>query len=104
MGAWASLWAFCAKDECGNVTRGDVILEDRRGTLVHADSRLVTVLGADDLVVVETADEVLVACSTPSIAGSASRPRAYPGRLFVARPREKAMGKDRGARCPETYL
>jgi mannose-1-phosphate guanylyltransferase/mannose-6-phosphate isomerase len=61
IGAWASLWAVCDKDDTGNVTRGKVILEDTRGTLVHADSRLVTVLGADDLVVVETADAVLVA-------------------------------------------
>ena len=48
VGAWASLWAVCAQDECGNVARGDVILEDTRGMLVHADCRLVTVLGADD--------------------------------------------------------
>jgi len=43
------------------VAQGNVILEDTRGSLVHAASRLVTVLGADDLVVVETADAVLVA-------------------------------------------
>jgi mannose-1-phosphate guanylyltransferase/mannose-6-phosphate isomerase len=61
IGAWAALWTVSAKDEAGNVVRGDVILEDTRGTLVHADSRLVTVLGADDLVIVETADAVLVA-------------------------------------------
>jgi mannose-1-phosphate guanylyltransferase / mannose-6-phosphate isomerase len=61
IGAWAALWAVCAQDESGNVARGNVILEDTRNTLVHADARLVTVLGADDLVVVETADAVLVA-------------------------------------------
>jgi mannose-1-phosphate guanylyltransferase/mannose-6-phosphate isomerase len=61
IGAWAALWAVCPKDDSANVTRGDVILEDTRGTLVHADSRLVTVLGADDLVIIETADAVLVA-------------------------------------------
>jgi len=61
IGAWASLWAVSGKDDAGNVTRGRVILQDTRGTLVHADSRLVTVLGADDMVVVETADAVLVA-------------------------------------------
>ena len=61
IGAWAALWAASAKDDAENVTQGDVILEETRGTLVHADSRLVTVLGAEDLVVVETADAVLVA-------------------------------------------
>ncbi len=61
IGGWASLWAATEKDEAGNAARGNVILEDTRGSLVHAASRLVTVLGADDLVVVETADAVLVA-------------------------------------------
>ena len=61
VGAWGALWAVCDKDGDGNVAKGNVILEDTRGSLVHADSRLVTVLGADDLVVVETPDAVLVA-------------------------------------------
>ncbi|MBN1630605.1 MAG: cupin domain-containing protein [Thermoleophilia bacterium] len=61
VGAWGALWAVCPHDDSGNVAQGDVILEDTRDTLVHADSRLVTVLGADGLVVVETADAVLVA-------------------------------------------
>ncbi len=61
VGGWASLWSVTDKDDAGNVARGNVILEDTRGSLVHAGSRLVTVLGADDLVVVETADAVLVA-------------------------------------------
>ncbi|MFH0917406.1 MAG: mannose-1-phosphate guanylyltransferase/mannose-6-phosphate isomerase [bacterium] len=61
IGAWDALWAVSPKDDAGNVTRGEVILEDTRDSLVHADSRLVTVLGGNDLVVVETADAVLVA-------------------------------------------
>ena len=61
IGGWAALWAVSSKDDTGNVAQGNVILEDTRGSLVHAASRLVTVLGADDLVVVETADAVLVA-------------------------------------------
>jgi mannose-1-phosphate guanylyltransferase/mannose-6-phosphate isomerase len=61
IGGWSALWAVSGKDNTGNVAQGKVILEDTRGSLVHAASRLVTVLGADDLVVVETADAVLVA-------------------------------------------
>jgi mannose-1-phosphate guanylyltransferase / mannose-6-phosphate isomerase len=61
VGAWGALWSVSEKDGDGNVARGNVILEDTRGSLVHAASRLVTVLGADDLVVIETSDAVLVA-------------------------------------------
>ncbi len=61
IGGWGALWTVSAKDDAENVTRGDVILEETRRSLVHADSRLVTVLGVEDLVVVETADAVLVA-------------------------------------------
>ncbi len=61
VGSWEAIWAVSPRDESGNVARGQVILEDTRDTLVHADSRLVAVLGAEDLVVVETADAVLVA-------------------------------------------
>jgi mannose-1-phosphate guanylyltransferase/mannose-6-phosphate isomerase len=61
IGAWAALWAVSPKDDSGNVTRGDVVLEDTRDTLVHAESRLVTILGGADLVVIDTADALLVA-------------------------------------------
>jgi len=82
VGGWGSLWTVAVKDEAGNVTRGEVILEDTRGTLVHAESRLVTVLGADDLVVVETADAVLVA----------RRDRAHDLKKLVEQVREKDEG------------
>jgi mannose-1-phosphate guanylyltransferase/mannose-6-phosphate isomerase len=61
IGAWDALWAVSSKDGAGNVARGDVILEDTRDSLVHADARLVAVIGGENLVVVETADAVLVA-------------------------------------------
>ena len=61
LGAWDAVWAASTKDETGNVTRGDVILDDTRNTLVQAHSRLVATLGVEDLAVIETADAVLVA-------------------------------------------
>jgi mannose-1-phosphate guanylyltransferase/mannose-6-phosphate isomerase len=61
VGSWAALHEVLPADEAGNVTRGDVLLEDTRGCYVHADSRLVAALGLDDVVIVETADAVLVA-------------------------------------------
>jgi mannose-1-phosphate guanylyltransferase / mannose-6-phosphate isomerase len=61
VGSWAALQEVLPADERGNVTRGDVLLEDTTGSYVHADSRLVTALGLHDMVIVETADAVLVA-------------------------------------------
>lgn len=60
LGAWDAVWQVGTKDAAGNVTTGDAIVEDCRGTLVHATSRLVSVVGLDDVVVVETPDAVLV--------------------------------------------
>jgi mannose-1-phosphate guanylyltransferase / mannose-6-phosphate isomerase len=61
VGSWAALHDVLPADADGNVTRGDVLLEDTSGCYVHADSRLVAVLGLHDMVIVETADAVLVA-------------------------------------------
>jgi mannose-1-phosphate guanylyltransferase / mannose-6-phosphate isomerase len=61
VGSWAALHDVLPADEAGNVTRGDVLLEDTTGCYVHADSRLVAALGLEDVVIVETADAVLVA-------------------------------------------
>jgi mannose-1-phosphate guanylyltransferase/mannose-6-phosphate isomerase len=61
VGSWTALHDMLPADEQGNVTRGDVLLEDTVNCYVHADSRLVAALGLRDLVIVETADAVLVA-------------------------------------------
>jgi len=61
IGSWSALWEVGDSDEHGNVSHGDVLLEDSKNSYVHADSRLVTTVGLNDHVVVETADAVLVA-------------------------------------------
>jgi len=61
VGSWTALHDIMPADEQGNVTRGDVLLEDTDNCYVHADSRLVAALGLRDMVIVETADAVLVA-------------------------------------------
>ncbi len=61
VGSWSALHEILPADERGNVTRGDVLLEDTSNSYIHADSRLVAALGIRDLVIVETADAVLVA-------------------------------------------
>lgn len=61
VGAWSSLWEVSAKDENGNVSRGDVMLHNTRNSYVHASNKLVATVGVDNIVVVETKDAVLVA-------------------------------------------
>ncbi|MEN6623663.1 MAG: mannose-1-phosphate guanylyltransferase/mannose-6-phosphate isomerase, partial [Smithella sp.] len=60
VGAWDAVWSIAKKDSSGNVTTGDVILENSYNSLVHASSHLVACIGIDNLVVVETPDAVLV--------------------------------------------
>lgn len=61
VGAWDALWAVADKDADGNVLRGDVLVEQASGCMVHAGGRMVACVGVSDLVVVETPDAVLVA-------------------------------------------
>ena len=61
IGSWSALWAIAERDGDDNSLRGDVVTHDVRGTLIHADHRLVAAVGVNDLVVVETKDAVLVA-------------------------------------------
>jgi len=61
IGAWSALWEVGAKDQDGNVLRGDIMTESSSGNFIRAESRLVAALGVDNLVIVETPDAVLVA-------------------------------------------
>lgn len=60
VGAWDALWQVLPKDERGNVSQGDVLLQDCENTLVLSEGRLIACVGVSDLVVVETADAILV--------------------------------------------
>ncbi|MFN3769658.1 MAG: mannose-1-phosphate guanylyltransferase/mannose-6-phosphate isomerase [Ectopseudomonas guguanensis] len=61
VGSWSSIWEVHDKDEAGNVTKGDVVVEDSRNCLIHGNGKLVSVLGLEDIVVVETKDAMMVA-------------------------------------------
>jgi mannose-1-phosphate guanylyltransferase / mannose-6-phosphate isomerase len=61
LGAWDAVWQVGSQDNQGNVTRGDVILEQTTNSLVYSSNRLVSVVGLNNLIIVETADAVLVA-------------------------------------------
>ena len=58
--AWDSLWDIAAKDEAGNVTRGDVLTHGVRNSYLRSEGPTIAAVGVDDLVVVATKDAVLV--------------------------------------------
>jgi len=60
LGSWDSLWSFEDKDGNGNVTHGDVFIEDTTDSLVHSTHRLVAAVGVENITIVETADAILV--------------------------------------------
>ena len=61
VGSWSSLQDALPRDGSGNVTTGDVLVEDSNGCYLHSTSRLIGAVGLKDHVVVETKDAVLVA-------------------------------------------
>jgi mannose-1-phosphate guanylyltransferase/mannose-6-phosphate isomerase len=61
VGSWSALYDVLEKDDAGNVTSGDAIVEQCRDTYVVASSnRIVAAVGLESVVVVETSDAVLV--------------------------------------------
>lgn len=60
IGSWTSLWESGAKDPSGNVSHGDVCLENVADCYVHSENKLVTALGVNNLIIVETHDGLLV--------------------------------------------
>lgn len=61
IGSWHALWEVSDKDENGNVSHGDVLMEDTRNCLVRSEDTLVATVGLEDTLVIETSDAVLVA-------------------------------------------
>lgn len=61
VGSWDALWDVKTSDENGNVSQGDVYLDDVSHSYIHAEHRMLAVIGVKDHIVVETADAVLVA-------------------------------------------
>ena len=61
IGSWDALWDAKNKDKNGNVSEGDVILDNVKNTYTYSSNRLVSVIGTSDLVIVDTQDALLVA-------------------------------------------
>ena len=60
IGSWTALWQAGQPDSQGNVTVGDVHVDDVHNCYVRAEHRLVAAVGVSDLVIVETSDAILV--------------------------------------------
>jgi mannose-1-phosphate guanylyltransferase/mannose-6-phosphate isomerase len=61
VGSWSSLWDLAPRDDQGNYSHGEALLEDTTGCYVHAEKSLVSTIGVQNLVVVDTPDALLVA-------------------------------------------
>lgn len=61
IGSWHALWEVSEKDADGNVTHGDVLLQDTKNCLIRSENMLVATVGLEDVLVVETSDAILVA-------------------------------------------
>jgi mannose-1-phosphate guanylyltransferase/mannose-6-phosphate isomerase len=60
VGSWNALWELGAKDGHGNVSLGDVLIENSSRCYARSDGMLTAVVGLTDTVVVTTEDAVLV--------------------------------------------
>ena len=60
VGSWSTLWEIGEKDADGNVTLGDVIVEDTKNSYIRSDGQLVAAVGVEELIIVVTDDAVLV--------------------------------------------
>jgi mannose-1-phosphate guanylyltransferase/mannose-1-phosphate guanylyltransferase/mannose-6-phosphate isomerase len=60
VGSWSALWKMAGKDDAGNVTVGDVVMEGATGCYVRGEGPLVAAIGVEDLIITATPDVVLV--------------------------------------------
>ena len=61
VGSWSALHDVSRRDDKGNSSSGDTVMQDCENTFVQSEGRLVAAIGLKDVVVVETNDSVLVA-------------------------------------------
>jgi mannose-1-phosphate guanylyltransferase/mannose-6-phosphate isomerase len=60
IGSWDALFDAKAKDKYGNVSTGDVIIDNVINTYTYSTSRLVSVVGISDLIIIDTQDALLI--------------------------------------------
>lgn len=60
IGSWAAVWEQLDQDQDGNVTIGDVLVENCRNTLFWSDGPTIAAVGVENLVVVSSKDALLI--------------------------------------------
>jgi len=60
IGAWTALYNIGNKDANGNVTKGDVIIQDTTNTYINADHHMVAAIGVDNLIIIDTPDATFI--------------------------------------------
>lgn len=60
VGDWLAVYGLSEKNEQGNATKGNVIMQDSKGCYVQGNDRLVALVGMTDAIVVDTKDAILV--------------------------------------------
>ncbi len=60
VGSWDALWDISPKDDAGNASVGDVVLEHAQNCYVRSDGIVTAVVGVQDVITVVTEDAVLV--------------------------------------------
>jgi mannose-1-phosphate guanylyltransferase/mannose-6-phosphate isomerase len=60
IGSWSALYDISAKDDNGNVIKGDVITQDTVNTYINANHHMVVTIGVQNLVIVDTPNATLV--------------------------------------------
>ena len=61
IGSWQSLWSISDKDEKGNLTSGNVLVDNVENSYLRSEERLIVGIGLKNLVVIETVDALFVA-------------------------------------------
>ena len=60
IGTWSALHDIGTKDTNGNVTKGDVIIQDTTNTYINANHHMVVTIGVDNLIIVDTPDATFI--------------------------------------------
>lgn len=60
VGSWDSLHAISAKDDDGNVVRGDILTLGTKGCLAHSDGPRVALVDVEDLIVVVSGNDIVI--------------------------------------------